>query len=348
MKTKFLSTLVLLLVCIAANAYDVEIDSVYYNLNLSDLTATVASPSKDGVNVYYKGKVSVPSSITFRGRTFTVVGVAQGAFEYSDSLTSVSLPSTIKELPSNLFYRCTLLSDVNLPDSITEIPSYCFADCKLLEKVTIPESVTVIEGGAFDGCSSFGPEFVVRPNMTYLGHLSFSDCPKLKRFIIEDSDDYLGPGLGISWPLSGATLDYLYVGRPLMFNTHADTIKVLELGHGLKSNEFPTSYDFTRVISNIEDPTLFDPEFSNNTYLNAILYVPAGKLDAYRQAKGWKNFFDIRESKGITDNINEVATAKKAAVTRYYNLSGQIVAKGTKGVVIVRNSDGTAKKIRNK
>lgn len=345
MKTKFLSTLVLLLVCIAANAYDVEIDSVYYNLNLSEQTASVASPSKDGVRAYYKGRISVPSSFTLRGRTFTVVGVADGAFYYSDSLTSVSLPNTIKELPSGLFYYCTLLSDVKLPDSITEIPNSCFSNCKSLEKVTIPESVTNIESSAFQGCSSFGPEFIIKPNIKSFEYMSFADCPKLKRFIIEDSDKDLESKTIL---FANDVIDYMYVGRPFEFFRYLDSVKVIELGPGLKTNKFPRDYDFITVISNIEDPTLFDPEFSNNTYLNAILYVPAGKLDAYRQAKGWKNFFDIRENKGITDNINEVATAKKAAVTRYYSLSGQTVTKGTKGVVIVRNSDGTAKKILNK
>ena len=30
--------------------------------------------------------------------------------------------------------------------------------------------------------------------------------------------------------------------------------------------------------------------FTNNTFINATLYVPAGTVDAYKATKGWKNF----------------------------------------------------------
>lgn len=345
MKTKLLSAFVLLFMCITANAYDVMVDSVYYNLNLTDQTATVADPSTENVTAYYKGKVVVPASFTYKGRTFTVVGVADKAFSGSDSLTSVTLPNTIKELPSDVFKYCSLLTHVDLPDSFTEIPSGCFFYCKSLENVSIPDSVTVIDGYAFCGCSSFGPEFTVRSNMTLLGDRALGSCPNLKRVIIEDSENSLRTGW---WPLSCDILDYLYVGRPFDTSTSADSIKVLELGAGLKTNAFPRDNNFTTIISDIEDPTLFDPEFTNATYLNVPLYVPVGKVDAYRQANGWKNFFDIRENNGEVNKIDNVAAAKKAGATMYYNLSGQAVAKDYKGVVIERYSDGTSKKVLNK
>lgn len=345
MKTKLLSAFVLLFMCITANAYDVMVDSVYYNLNLTDQTATVADPSTENVTAYYKGKVVVPASFTYKGRTFTVVGVADKAFSGSDSLTSVTLPNTIKDLPSNVFQYCSLLTHVDLPDSLTKIPSGCFFYCKSLEKVSIPDSVTVIDYSAFYGCSSFGPEFTVRSNMTLLGDQALGGCPKLKRVIIEDSENSLRTGW---WPLSGDILDYLYVGRPFDTSTSADSIKVLELGASLKTNAFPRDNNFITIISDIEDPTLFDPEFTNATYLNVPLYVPVGKVDAYRQANGWKNFFDIRENNGEVNKIDNVAAAKKAGATMYYNLSGQAVAKDYKGVVIERYSDGTSKKVLNK
>ena len=346
MKTKLLSAFVLLFMGIAANAYDVMVDSVYYNLNLTDQTATVADPSTENVTAYYKGKVVVPASFTYKGRTFTVVGVADKAFSGSDSLTSVTLPNTIKDLPSNVFQYCSLLTHVDLPDSLTKIPSGCFFYCKSLENVSIPDSVTVIDDYAFCGCSSFGPEFTVRSNITYIGHLTFGSCTNLKRLIIEDSENPLRTG--INMPISGDVIDYMYVGRPFSYAINGDSVKVLELGAGLKTNEFPKRYEFTSIISNIEDPTLFDPEFTNATYLNVPLYVPVGKVDAYRQANGWKNFFDIRENHGEVNKIDNVTAAKKAGVTMYYNLSGQAVAKDYKGVVIERYSDGTSKKVLNK
>lgn len=344
MRTKLLSTLVLFFLCVTANAYDVQVDGIYYNLNLSELTATVASPSTENATAYYKGKVVVPESFTYRGRTFTVNGIADRAFSYSDSLVSVTLPKTLKELPSDLFYQCPLLTNVDLPDSIKKIPDACFFGCKALEKVTIPDSVTDINDYAFCGCSSFGPEFTVRPNITYIGIEAFGSCPKLKRFIIEDTDNELKTW---SMPLSDDIIDYMYVGRPWDTSTSADSIKVLELGAGLKTSAFPKN-KYEKIISDIEDPTLFDPKFTNETYLNIPLYVPVGKVDAYRAADGWKNFFDIREKDATVNKIDKVSTAASRTATSYYNLSGQRVAKDHKGIVIERYSDGTSKKVLNK
>lgn len=344
MKTKLLSAFVLLFMCITANAYDLEVDGVCYYVDLSDQTAIVANPSSNDVKTYYEGTVTVPASFTYKGRAFTVVGVADNAFYFSKSLISVSLPNTIKELPSNLFLNCYSLSNVDLPDSITKIPSNCFANCVSLENVSIPDSVTVFGNSSFSGCTAFGPEYTVRKNVTILDQFSFSYCLKLKRFIIEDSENSLLCGNGF---LSYDVLDYMYVGRPFDCINGADTIKVLELGAGLKTNAFPRDNNFKTIISDIEDPTLFDPGFTNDTYLNVPLYVPVGKVDAYRQAEGWKNFFDIRENKDV-NKIDNVAAAKKAGATMYYNLSGQAVAKDYKGVVIERYSDGTSKKVLNK
>lgn len=218
-------------------------------------------------------------------------------------------------------------------------------DCKSLEKVTIPDSVTTIETCAFMGCSSLGPEFTVKSNITFVGFFSFNSCPKLKRFIIEDSNKSLR---GTGYVLNEDNLDYMYVGRPFETTACADSIKVLELGPSLKTNDFPSGDNLKKIISNIENPALFNPYFSYFTYQNVPLYVPVGKVDAYRHAEGWKNFVYIYENNGEVNKIDNVAAAKKAGATMYYNLSGQAVAKDYKGVVIERYSDGTSKKVLNK
>ena len=348
MKTKLLSAFVLLFMSIAANAYDVEVDGVYYNLNLTDQTAIVTSPSTENSRAFYKGEVVVPANFSYNGQSFTVVGVNDFSFSNSESLTSVSLPNTIMELPTDLFFNCQLLTHVDLPNNISQIPVGCFEYCKSLGSISLPESVKVIDYSAFHGCSSFGPEFIVRSNLEVLGDQALGSCPNLKRVIIEDSEDSLSADGDYSHPLSHDVLDYMYIGRSFNCITEADTIKVLELGASLKTNAFPRDNNFTTIISDIEDPTLFDPEFTNATYLNVPLYVPVGKVDAYRQAEGWKNFFDIRENHGEVNKIDNVAAAKKAGATMYYNLSGQAVAKDYKGVVIERYSDGTSKKVLNK
>lgn len=168
----------------------------------------------------------------------------------------------------------------------------------------------------------------------------------IKRLIIEDADDELKGEF--DGPLWAAKLDYMYVGRPISFKTNSITFKILELGKNLKVNKFPQESIVATIISDIEDPNQVTPLFPNTTYINVPLYVPKGTVDAYKQAEGWKNFFDIKENDGTVDKINAVKAQKDKGVSSYYDLSGQKVNKDAKGIIIIKYKDGSAKKILNK
>lgn len=46
-------------------------------------------------------------------------------------------------------------------------------------------------------------------------------------------------------------------------------------------------------------PSLADDAFSSETYAEATLYVPVGKVDTYRAADGWKQFANIKETENM-------------------------------------------------
>ena len=68
---------------------------------------------------------------------------------------------------------------------------------------------------------------------------------------------------------------------------------------------YPTEVGNSILINNTTPPGY--SSFSNKTYLNAILYVPKGSIEIYKNAKPWKYFFDIQEFTDIEDYVINVA-----------------------------------------
>lgn len=79
--------------------------------------------------------------------------ISDYAFLNCDSLSTITLPNSIKSLGTGAFYDCDTLKTVKLPTGITKIAKQAFYHCGFLQSITIPQSVTEIEAEAFAACS---------------------------------------------------------------------------------------------------------------------------------------------------------------------------------------------------
>ena len=97
--------------------------------------------------------------------------------------------------------------------------------------------------------------------------------------------------------------------------------------------------------ANIADETVFS-EIDKN---QCTLYVPEGSVEAYRTAKYWKDFKNIKEKYYSSTGINKVNTysgsQKEVHEISRYSINGQRLNAPTRGINIVKYSDGTTKKI---
>ena len=75
------------------------------------------------------------------------------AFQYLTSLTSVSIPSTVKYLGGGTFRGCTGLTEIVLPEGLEKFGGD-FAGCVNLTTLTIPSTVNYIETLAFDNVAN--------------------------------------------------------------------------------------------------------------------------------------------------------------------------------------------------
>ena len=131
---------------------------------------------------YYNGSTDMPELLynSYRdGRgclvfKSAVQSIKKGTFSGRETLRTVTLPNSVKQIGSYSFQYCSNLESINFPESLetiepfafanvgftelfidnpAELPSCAFYECEKLNSVTISENVQKIDSAAFSGCS---------------------------------------------------------------------------------------------------------------------------------------------------------------------------------------------------
>lgn len=117
--------------CMAVNAHDFQRNGIYYNiLKTKSVEVTFKGSSYFEYSDEYAGKVEIPETVTYNGKTYSVTSIGEFAF-----------------------YGCTGLTSITIPNSVKTIGEWAFRDCKGITSIPIPNSVTSIGRGAFWNCN---------------------------------------------------------------------------------------------------------------------------------------------------------------------------------------------------
>ncbi len=214
----------LLLACSNANAYDFEVDGIYYNIiSSTEKTAEVTFQSDQG-NDYYENVV-IPKQVLYNNDIYSVTSIGDSAFYACYRLTSVTIPGSVTTIDNSAFKLCRGLTSVTIPNSVTSIGDGAFYNCSKLTSVTIPNSVTSIGNFAFSDCSKLTS--VTIPNsVTSIGNGAFDSCFNIKELVIKDGKKilHLGYNYNASFPefveglFYDCPLETVYLGRNLSYN----------------------------------------------------------------------------------------------------------------------------------
>ena len=119
-------------------------------------------------------------------------------------------------------------------------------------------------------------------------------------------------------------------------NTSVTNLTLTAQTEYIRKSAFIHCTDLRSVTSLAETPpSLREEAFSDETFLTATLYVPAGALETYQNASTWKNFYDIREL-----DLTGITSAAGADETIVSAGNGSISVSGATGWVEVYTTSG--------
>ncbi len=143
-------------------------------LKFKVLTDSTAEVTKENC---VEGSVTIPSKVVIDGKTYSVVSIADDAFNGCKGLTNITIPSSVVKIGAFAF-ASSGLTTIELPSSITSIDYGLFSSCSDLVSVKIPSSVESIGQSAFSNCTSL--TYLELPSsVKSIGDMAFYNCTGL-------------------------------------------------------------------------------------------------------------------------------------------------------------------------
>jgi ethanolamine utilization microcompartment shell protein EutS len=185
-----------------------------------------------------------------------VTSVGNAAFYNSPGFTgTLTIPGSVTSIGAFAFSDCPgFTGTLIIPGSVTSIGAFAFSDCDgFTGSLIIPGSVTSIDNAAFSDCFGFSGTLTISNSVTSIGELAFSGC-------------------------SGFTGALVIPGSVTSIGEFA----------------FFDCAGLTSVTNLNPVPQEISGTVFHGVPVDAItLRVPAGAVDAYRAAEGWREFGNI-------------------------------------------------------
>ncbi|EAY23680.1 surface antigen BspA-like [Trichomonas vaginalis G3] len=115
-------------------------------------------------------------TVTFQTDFYTTIG--SDAFQYCESLKTISLPKSVKVIGESVFDHCLELKEIDLSNVIS-IGSYAFSSCINLKNVELSTNLRSINSETFYNCTSL-KSITIPDNVLSVGSSVFEECSNLK------------------------------------------------------------------------------------------------------------------------------------------------------------------------
>jgi hypothetical protein len=194
-----------------------KVGDLYYKAGKDSASVEVAR--NNDCRLYY---LSIPSSITYKGKEYRVTSIGTSAFAGNTNINTVIIPNSITEIKGRAFLGCKYLQHLTISNSVVNISSHAFFACDdilsidvaednpkydsrcgnaIIETHTntlivagrytiIPNTVTSIGKNAFRGRRL--TSITIPNSVTSIENSAFADCKNLTSISIPNSVTSIG------------------------------------------------------------------------------------------------------------------------------------------------------------
>lgn len=294
-----------------------KVDGINYFFDKSEDVCMVAK----GV---YKGDVVIPATVSYKGHNYMITGIADNAFVNSRELKNITLPSTMKDVDSEMFLNCPSLVNINVDSKNTEYISVdgvlygkemislrCYPAGRISHTYMLPAKVDVIMGNAFCGNPYLAHIVVDKNNKCYTsidGVLYDKDVEKVVYWPIGKPYDassipptvtMIGDDTFYKRPETSIVIPDNITDIGISAFSNCKNLTSLTIG---RSVQYLAGHVFIKCpnlrtirVRSIVPPVGADaPYFDEKVFRKAVLYVPKSSLGDYKEMSDWSYFKNIR------------------------------------------------------
>ncbi len=274
----------------------------------------------------------------------SVTTIGDYAFNNCDSLNMVTIPNSVNSIGNFAFSSCTGLTSVTISNSVTTIGDYTFNNCNSLNTVDIPNSVNSIGKGAFQNCYSLS-SVTIGNSVTTIGDYAFNNCDRLNMVTLPISVIFIGENAFRDCSsLNSMTIpnSVTSIGKESFYM--CSELNSVIIGSSVASIG-SHAFGYCNKLSEITSLNATPPECGTGAFAiySSILRVPENSIEAYKSAEVWENFYNIVS--GVNDIIADENINVEVA---RYNINGRKLSQPSKGINIIKMSDGSIRKERVK
>ena len=258
------------------------------------------------------------TSVCFLGNP-TAIG--DNAFCSCQNLTACNFPSTLTRIGKNAFNGCSKFTgSVSFGSGLTTLGDRAFKNCYKITDVYIPATLTDIGTEAFAHCTSItyfavssdNPNYTVTDNALFNKDktvlMYYPAAHSRTSYTVPQSVTEIGDGAFVA----ASNLTELILPNQL------ETIGIegLENCSALTEITLPASLQslgdwamfgctaLTQIVTQATTPPTATTSTFNEVPKTIPVYIPAGTLEAYQSALGWKEFTNIQSIPG-TEGIEQ-------------------------------------------